>query len=169
MLKIELDESVGGIELINFVDLTLKEKLMILNWRNNDNVKNWMYSSDPISIENHIRFIDGLFFSKIRKYMVVKKDNSYVGVIYFTEIDFVEKSIYFGLYANPFKKIPGVGTVLVEECLKYVFGLLKFKKIKLEVFSNNIQAVRLYNKFNFKKTGQKSVNEKVVICMELSQ
>ena len=27
----------GGVELIDFVDLTLKEKLMVLNWRNSNN------------------------------------------------------------------------------------------------------------------------------------
>ena len=127
-----------------------------------------MYSSDEISMENHIEFIDDLQFSKDRQYMLVKKDSNYLGVVYFTDIDFDKKSSYFGLYANPFEKIPGVGKILEATCLKYVFDLLKFKKIKLEVFSNNVKAINLYKKFNFRKTGVKNIHNKTIVCMELS-
>ena len=101
--------------------------------------------------------------------MIVKKDNNYLGIVDFTGIDFEKKSSDFGLYANPFEKILGVGKILEAVCLKYVFDLLKFKKIKLEVFSNNVKAIDLYKKFNFRKTGVKNINNKIVICMELEK
>ena len=142
---------------------------MVLNWRNSNNIKKWMYSSDLISIESHIRFIDGLIFSKDRQYMVVKKDNNYLGVVDFTGIDFEKKSSDFGLYANPVKRILDAGKILEAVCLKYVFDLLKFKKIKLEVFSNNVKAIDLYKKFNFRKAGVKNINNKIVIYMELEK
>ena len=142
---------------------------MVLKWRNSNNIKKWMHSSDLISIENHIRFIDGLIFSKDRQYMVVKKDNNYLGVVDFTGIDFEKRSSYFGMYANPFEKIPGVGRDLEAICLKYVFNLLKLKKLKLEVFEDNTQVGNLHKKFNFKEVGMKSINKKAIICMELEK
>ena len=60
-------------DLIDFVDLTLKEKLMALNWRNSNEIKKWMYLQDSIIIESHIGFIDGLRFLKERQYLLVKK------------------------------------------------------------------------------------------------
>jgi UDP-4-amino-4,6-dideoxy-N-acetyl-beta-L-altrosamine N-acetyltransferase len=168
VLKIELDKSGGGVDLIDFVDLTLKEKLMVLNWRNSDEIKKWMYSQDVITIEGHISFIDGLRFSKERQYLLVKKENKYVGVVNFTSIDFFDtKQSYFGLYANPFEKMAGVGRVLEEVCIKYVFDLLRLNKLKLEVFSDNLRAINLYEKYNFKEVGMKNINDKKVICMEL--
>ena len=167
ILKIELDSS-GGVELIDFVDLTQKEVLLVLAWRNHENIKKWMYSQDEISKEAHLGFLDELQFSKSRQYMVVKKDNNYVGVVYFTKIDGVNKESYFGLYANPFEKISGIGQTLGEVCLKYILDLLNLNKIKLEVFSDNVRALKLYKKYNFKGMGEKSVNDRQVICMQLN-
>ena len=158
----------GGVELIDFVDLTQKEVLLVLAWRNHENIKKWMYSQDEISKEAHLGFLDELQFSKSRQYMVVKKDNNYVGVVYFTKIDGVNKESYFGLYANPFEKISGIGQTLGEVCLKYILDLLNLNKIKLEVFSDNVRALKLYKKYNFKGMGEKSVNDRQVICMQLN-
>ena len=44
---------------------------------------------------------------------------------------------------------------------------MKLDKLKLEVFSDNKRAIKLYKEFDFKKTGTKIVNDKEVICMEL--
>ena len=167
ILKIELDSS-EGVELIDFADLTQKEVMMILTWRNHKNVKKWMYFQDEISVEAHLGFIDELQFSKSRQYMVVKKDNKYVGVVYFTKIDGANKECYFGLYANPFEKIAGIGQILGDVCLKYILDLLNLNKIKLEVFSDNVRALSLYKKYNFKGVGVKSVNDRQAVCMELN-
>ena len=168
ILKIELDKS-GGVELIDFVDLTLDEKLMVLDWRNSSNVREWMYSQNEIPIESHIDFIDALLFSKDSQYMVVKISNEFLGVVYFTKIDFIKKQCCFGLYTNPFNRIKGVGSMIQEVGIKYIFDLLKLQKIKLEVFSNNLRAINLYEKFNFKKNEQKIVNRRNVDCMELQR
>ena len=166
ILKIELDNSGRGVELIDFVDLTLKERLMVLNWRNSDNIRKWMHSQDVISIEGHVNFIGNLLFSKDRQYLLVKKENNYLGVVYFANIDFDKKSSYFGLYANPFEKMAGIGRVLEEICLKYVFDLLSLNKIKLEVFNDNLRAINLYKKYHFKEVAVKNINDRKVICME---
>jgi UDP-4-amino-4,6-dideoxy-N-acetyl-beta-L-altrosamine N-acetyltransferase len=155
--------------LIDFVDLAQKEALMILGWRNHENIKKWMHSQDEISAEAHLNFIDELQFSKSQQYMVVKKDNKYVGVVDFEKIDDTSKEYNFGLHANPFEKIAGTGRVLEEVCLKYILDLLNLNKIKLEVFSDNVRALNLYKKYNFKRVGEKSINNKQVICMELTK
>ena len=35
-----------NIKLLNFIDLKLEEKEMILKWRNNPNIKKYMYTKD---------------------------------------------------------------------------------------------------------------------------
>ena len=142
---------------------------MVLGWRNHENIKKWMYLQDKISADTHFGFINELQFSKFQQYMVVKKDNNYIGVVDFTKIDDTNKECNFGLYANPFEKIAGIGQILGEVCLKYILDLLNLNKIKLEVFSDNIRALNLYKKYNFKNVGVKSVNNKHVICMELTK
>jgi UDP-4-amino-4,6-dideoxy-N-acetyl-beta-L-altrosamine N-acetyltransferase len=71
-------------------------------------------------------------------------------VVNFTNIDHLKKECYFGLYANPFEKIAGVGRILEEICIKYAFDILKLNTLKLEVFSNNKKAINLYKQIKKK-------------------
>jgi len=154
-----------NINLVNFINLTLDEKKMIISWRNHPSIKQWMYHDNDIMLENHLAFIESLKKSTDKLYFVVKQDSEYIGVIDFTELNNPE--IYFGLYANPTVKIAGVGRILEKICIDYAFNILKINTLKLEVFTDNIQVRNLHKKFNFKETGTKTINNKKVICMEL--
>jgi len=157
-----MDESIN---LVNFTDLTLDEKKMVLSWRNHPDVKKWMYNNNDITIENHLSFIENLKDSKDKEYFTVKQDNEYIGVIDFTGINNPE--IFFGLYSNPNVKIAGVGRILEKICINYAMNILNVETLKLEVFSDNVQVRNLHKKFNFKETDKKIINNKEVICMEL--
>ena len=41
-----------NIQLLNFIDLELKEKEMILEWRNHPDIRKWMYNQDEINLKN---------------------------------------------------------------------------------------------------------------------
>ena len=155
------------IKLKNFVELSNNEKLMVLSWRNDKSIRKWMYDSQIISENNHLNFIDNLINDKNNIYFLVCKNDQNIGVIYFNEINYENKTCYFGLYANPFEKIAGVGRILEEICIKYTFEVLKLIKLKLEVFEENEKARALYKKYKFQEVGKKTVNDKKVICMEL--
>jgi len=158
---------INDYEILPITEVSLDKKIMILEWRNHDNIRKWMYGSEIISEASHLQFIDKLKNDTKNEYFLVQKDNVDIGVIYFNKIDFIDKSTYFGLYANPFIKLAGVGKILEEICINYVFEVLKFHKLKLEVLSNNERALNLYKKYNFKEFAKKVINDKDVICMEL--
>ena len=168
ILKIEL-EKMGGIELIDFTDMSIDEKKMVLDWRNHPRISKWMYSLDEISLKNHFNFIENLINEKYSQYILVKKDKQYIGVVYFINISYDKKECEFGLYANPFEKVAGVGRILEKICIEYIFNILKLSKLKLEVFKDNIKARNLYNKYGFKEVTTKIINSKDVICMELEK
>ena len=153
----------NNIELINFTELNLSEVKMVLKWRNNPDVRKWMYNQDEILLENHLAFIKSLKSKKDKLYFLVKKDNEYIGVIDFNNIK--DQSLIMGIYTNP--SIKGFGKILLENIINYSFDVLKVKKIFSEVFSENTKAYELYKKYNFIKTDIKIVNNKEVICMEL--
>ncbi len=138
---------------------------MVLSWRNHSEIKKWMYTTDDIKLESHLAFIDSLENRKDKQYVVVKKDEKYIGVVDFYNIN--TKECEFGLYANPFEKIAGAGRILEEVCIKYAFEFLKLSKLKLEVFEDNERARNLYKKYKFQEVDKKMINDKKVICMEL--
>jgi len=156
------------IELISFSDLTIEKKIMILEWRNHENVKKWMYSSESILEINHLRFIDKLKLDKNSLYFLVNENSINIGVIYFNNIDFAKKIADFGLYVNPFIKKIGVGSILGKISINYAFNILKLQTLQLEVFVQNERAINLYKKFNFKEFMKKTVNNQQIVCMELT-
>jgi len=151
--------------LINFIDLSVDEKKMVLEWRNHPDTRRWMYTQDEISLENHLNFIESLKTREDKLYFIVKKDDNYIGVVDF--YNFENNSCEFGLYSNPFLKMAGIGRVLEEISIDYVFKILKISVIKLEVFSDNIQVINLHKKYKFKETKRKIISDKEVVCMEL--
>ncbi len=52
----------------------------------------------------------------------------------------------------------GVGRILEELSIDFAFNSLNVSKLKLEVFEDNIQVINLHRKYNFKKIGEKFVN-----------
>lgn len=152
------------IELVNFLDLTYDEKKMVLDWRNNVNIRKWMYNQNIIELKDHLTFIDNLKTKKDCKYFLVKEYGVAIGVINFTQI-IKGESLHMGIYTNPNMK--GKGKVLLEEIINYTFDILGIKKIVSEVFFKNLKAYNLYLNYNFKKKSIKMVNEEEIICMEL--
>ena len=153
--------------LINFVDLTLDEKKIILSWRNHSSIREWMYNHDEITLENHLAFIESLKLFTNKLYFVVKQNTHFIGVIDFTKIE--KEKCDFGLYANPFEKTLGIGTILMESGIRYAFDSLKISKLQLEVFENNTKALHLYKKFGFYESGVKILNDKKIVCMKLTK
>lgn len=151
------------IKLINFIDLSLEKKEMILSWRNHHDVKQWMYNTDDISLENHLGFIESLKNKTDKLYFLVEQEKEYIGVIDFTNI--TKYSCDFGLYSNI--ELKGIGKILLENICNYAFDKLKLEILKAEVFKENEKAIYLYKKIKFKEINSKIVNNKEVICMEL--
>jgi len=151
------------ITLINFTKLSLSNKKMVRLWRNDNNVKKWMYTNTDISLQNHLSYIELLKKTKEKLYFLVKQKNNFLGVIYFLDIN--KQSTKFGLYSNP--ELSGVGKILLEAICNYAFKILKIKILKAEVFIDNIKAIKLYKKFNFIETNRKVIVNNEVLCMEL--
>ena len=152
------------IKLINFTDLSNDEKKIILEWRNNPNIKKWMYTQDDITLESHLNFIDSLKNSKEKLYFLVKKEDENIGVIYFTQIE-PNESLHIGIYSNPHLK--GYGKILLETIIYFSFEILKVEKIFSEVYFENERAYILYKRYNFIEIGKKSLNNRKIIIMEL--
>ena len=152
-------------KLIDFSTLNDQKTIMVLRWRNSDNIRKYMYNSSIISKDDHINYIKKLKLDNNNKYFLIEQNNTNIGVIYFTNINYTLKESEFGLYSNP--SLKGVGDILIDTIIDYGFNILHLNKLKAEVFSNNIRAINLYKKYSFNQIGNKIVNKQKVICMEL--
>lgn len=151
------------IELLNFADLCLDDKKMVLKWRNHPSIKKWMFTQDEIGLTDHLSFIDSLKKRIDKVYFLVKKGSFPIGVIDFTGID--KKSAEFGIYANP--DVKGVGHLLMRALLDYAFNVLKVGTLKAKVFKENIPAIKLYKECGFTETNTKDTDNDNLMHMEL--
>jgi len=149
----------SAIHLTNFIDLSIDEKKLILSWRNNPKIRQWMLTQESIELQNHLRYINSLKEKKDRVYFLISYNNKKLGVIDFTNIN--KTSCEFGLYANP--ELKGIGVLLMKEIIGFAFNNLKVNTLKAEAFSHNSKAIELYKKCNFITTEHKQD----LICMEL--
>lgn len=154
------------LHLCNFTTLSESQKKMILAWRNHKDVKAYMYNTKDISEAEHFSFIESLKTREDRRYFLVQDAEIDIGVIDFNDIS--KESAVMGLYANPTLQQKGVGSRLMDAIMEYACETLKVRILKAEVFADNLKAKALYEKFGFCEKGRKMVNEKEVICMELS-
>ena len=124
-----------------------------------------MFTQEPISLEDHLSYIDSLNSREDRAYFLVKRDSENIGVIDFTNIDHNKKTVELGIYANP--SIKGVGRLLMTSIIDYAFNTLHINTLISEVFEENEPALRLYKRCGFKAISAKETNNKNVLHMEL--
>lgn len=151
----------------DFTSLTLEEKKMVLEWRNTENIRKWMYNKDEIDLESHLKFIDGLNNREDKYYWLVKnsQDES-IGVVNVTDIDRVADRAELGLYMKPDSTL--MGYFFVRECYYFYFNVLEFKNLYCSVDCNNRSAMLLDQffgcSFSERKIieGDRSTNEYLV-------
>lgn len=141
------------IQLINFVNVNKKDATNILEWRNHEAVRKWVYNNKPILLDDHLNFIKNLQQDNKNFYWVVKTQEEPVGVISLNKVDYNNKNAYIGLYGNMLSSIKGKGSLLMRSLIYMGFEIIKLHALKLEVFENNQVAVNLYKKFGFEEEG----------------
>lgn len=164
-MKIQTDHF-GEITLVNFTDLSKDELRYILKMRNHPDIKKWMYSQENITETQHFSYIESLKNDAAKQYFLVKQPGLVIGSINFTNIDCLNNSADFGLYANPFESISGAGRILEETALSYAKQQLNLSVLKLEVFESNKQVINLHKKNGFQQTGNRDVMGQTVLCMQ---
>jgi len=145
---------IGEVTLLNFTNLDEREKEMVFRWRNSEKVRKWMFTDRIISLDEHIKFIDLLRNDNRNFYFLIKRASRYLGVMSLTRVNIRNRNAYIGIYANPGKKIAGLGSILGETLLKLAFDVAKLHTLKLEVFEDNERAIALYKKLGFVKEGR---------------
>lgn len=87
-------------------------------------------------------------------YAVVDDNDEYLGTVSMKEIDFHNKKCEFAISLRRKAQGRGVGTWCLKEALRIAFEEHKFNKVYLNVLSDNITAIKLYEKSGFVYEGE---------------
>lgn len=154
-------------ELENYVDLRECEHKEILKYRNDLRVKSNLYNQHEISFNEHFAFVESLKHNPNKQYFAIKFCSQIIGSVNFIFRN--AKEVEFGFFANPNLKVGGIGRVLEQISLFYVFHILGAKRLCLEVFCSNKAVINLHKKFGFLSNGTKLVGNKEVLEMSLKR
>jgi len=142
-------------KVVNFVNATENQTKQVLNLRNKGSIRKWMFNQDIISEKEHKKFIKKLVSDLKNFYWsVFTENNELLGVVYLNNVNFNHFHAYLGIYANIDINISGKGNILMKILKKIAFTDLQLHTLKLEVFSENEQAIKFYKEQNFKLEGE---------------
>lgn len=145
---------------VNFFDLDIKEKEMVLEWRNHLEIRKWMYYKDIVAIENHLQFIDRLKEDKTKLYYLVKRNNISIGV--FSLVGIVDNIGEWGYYIAPSFHHKNLGVEFYYFVLKYIFESLNFSKIIGFTLIENKPANSFNDLFGFTKAFELKTEDEIV-------
>jgi len=81
------------------------------------------------------------------------ENNEIIGICGFNEIDFKNSNTIIGIFIKKEMQNKGYGKLALKILINFAFDELNLNKIKLNVFSFNPNAIKLYEKLGFKTEG----------------
>lgn len=138
---------------INFLDLTKADsslQLEIRNWRNSTHVAQY-FQLDYIDLQTHKNWLESLSKEQPQNIaFLIEFDEKFVGLAYFSKIDYKEKQADWGMYIyDQSLRGMGIGSKVLDFCFDYIRNL-GINRLFLEVLRDNHRAISLYEKKGFK-------------------
>jgi UDP-4-amino-4,6-dideoxy-N-acetyl-beta-L-altrosamine N-acetyltransferase len=122
----------------NFISLSDEEKLMVLDWRNHESIRKWMYNQNEIEKESHFAFIQSLAEREDCFYWLVFNDEKPVGVFSITDINYQTSQVSSGFYIDPYHE--------KEEIFDFIitFDRLMFENFNVEKLYGGMLSSNMY-------------------------
>lgn len=138
----------------NFRDLKYEDKQKVLGWRNQERIRENMYTDHIITEEEHDNWISQVLKDKSEKnYVIAEYQNQPVGLVSFTNINRKNGICYWGFYLGDTSSPRGSGFVIEFMALEYAFERLSIRKIYCEIFAFNKAVIKQHTRFGFEQEG----------------
>lgn len=126
----------------------------IIRWRNNPNVMKYFIIQQPLTAENHTKWLRTKVASgEVAQFILYEKDsNRPVGSVYLRNINQLHEKAEYGIFiGEDDAREKGYGTEAAKLMVEYAFHTLNLHKVYLEVLAENERAQRSYSKVGFVK------------------
>ena len=134
--------------------ITYNDTDNIVRWRNSDFVnKRFLYRAQ-FTPESHNNWMKNMVETKKVYQFIISCDAKDVGSIYLRDVDLVNKKAEYGVFIGEADYLgKGVGQTATKLILDFAFTQLKLHKVFLRVLSDNIGAIKSYEKSGFVQEG----------------
>lgn len=134
---------------VNYVSLSREHIELVLEERNKKEVRKWMDNNKPISLNDHLKFIESLHNTKTKFYWLVFRDSKPIGAVYITDIDWEKKTGVWGYFLFTSYQGVGWGIDIQYYALSIFFNKLKLDCVFGYVLNENTNSINIQPIFNF--------------------
>lgn len=127
----------------------------MLEWMTDSDIqKSFRFSSDCIDEKKVLQFIKSaettpMEGKSIHYAIADEESNEYLGTISLKEVSISNKNAEYAISLRKNAQGRGIGAQATKEILKLAFEEFALEKVYLNVFSDNIRAIKLYEKCGF--------------------
>jgi UDP-4-amino-4,6-dideoxy-N-acetyl-beta-L-altrosamine N-acetyltransferase len=146
------------LKLVNIVDVNSHDNLILLEIRNETNIRNNMFSKDIISINQHQKWVKDLSNSNYKKVFCTYANDAVIGALGYTLIGTNIDSCTWSFYISEKSRILGLAPYLEFSFLDYLFYKKNLTTIYADVLSSNQLILNLHKKFGFEIVTKQEFN-----------
>lgn len=141
---------------LDFEDITQSDEetaLAILRIRNEQGVRENMYTDHEIGPEEHARWIERLRGADDSVFFVVSTGGEIVGGVSISRIDRQHRRAEWAFYLSSTTQGRGIGSALEVTFVTRVFNEFGMEKLNCEVIAFNQPVIDMHQRFGFKIEG----------------
>lgn len=137
-------------------NLEEKDLALMLEWMKDSTLTCFFtFKSDDIKEKDVLNFIKKSKKDlKNKHYAIVNENDEYLGTISLKNIDFNNKNAEYAISLRKSAIGKGIAFFATKSILNIAFGELNLNKVYLNVLSDNIRAIKFYEKFGFIYEGE---------------
>lgn len=128
----------------------------LLRWRNDPDVQQWIFQKWPLSMAEQEKWFGSYLENERYKILVVyhENDRRNIGYLRLANIDYQNSSLEIGgdIGEREYRG-KGVGKIMYQKALGFVFDELNINRVYLHVLEDNEVAIKFYTKMGFQKEG----------------
>jgi len=141
-------------KLIPLIDLDKETQLQVLGIRNEEYIREWMFTGDKINAEDHLAWIERLKNDKSQIYLIItNREDQPVGAVNIKNIDKANKIAELGFYKSQKIEEKGLLTKSLSTVIDYSFNSLGLEKIYSEAFEGNTKSLAIHKRLLFTEEG----------------
>ena len=141
-------------KLIPLTALDKETQLQVLEVRNEDHIRKWVFTENKISPEEHFAWIEQLKNSQAQICLVITNDETQpLGAVTIKKIDIKNKNAEIGFYKSQYIIEKGLMTNSLYASIDFSFDTLGLEKIYTEVIEGNLKSLGIHKKLLFIEEG----------------
>src|SRR3972149_4277334 len=126
----------------------------VLEWRNSERVRAFMYTDHVISWEEHCAWYGRVKESEAAEVLISEHLGKPAGLVNFSDINLAHSRCLWGFYLGERNLPRGSGTVMGLLALDYIFEERGARKVSGEVLDTNAASRRFFRRLGFQEEGR---------------